>query len=57
MTAGEADEGGEDVNRSNFVAIVAEDSTYLSPKVFIDQVQSTRQKEATQSRSQSLRSP
>ena len=46
-TAGEPEEGDSKVNRGDFVAVVAEESTYLSPKVFIGQVQHIRQREAT----------
>lgn len=47
VTASEPEEGSAEVNRGDFVAVVAEESTYLSPKVFNGQVQSIRQKEAT----------
>lgn len=47
VTASEPEEGSAEVNRVDFVAVVAEESTYLSPKVFNGQVQSRRQKEAT----------
>ena len=46
-TAGEPEKGDSEVNRGDFVAVVAEESTYLSPRVFIGQVQSIREKEAT----------
>ena len=46
-TAGEPEKGDSEVNRGDFVAVVAEESTYLSPRVFIGQVQSIREEEAT----------
>ena len=46
-TAREPEEGDEGVNRGDFVGVVAEESTYPSPKVFIGQVQSIRENEAT----------
>ena len=46
-TDGEPEEGDETVNRGDFVAVVSEESTYMKPVVYIGQVKSIRQKEAT----------
>lgn len=46
-TAEQPEEGCVDVNRGDFVAVVTEESTYQNPKVFIGQVQSIREREAT----------
>ncbi|XP_068692677.1 uncharacterized protein [Montipora foliosa] len=46
-TDGEPKEGDETVNRGDFVAVVSEESTYMKPMVYIGQVKSIRQKEAT----------